>query len=79
MHYLEIISEDIPSIFDVRIKTWHNPNGAEELECMGITPDTVRQMMRTTHRGWIAEQNGTTVGFVMGNKRTGEMWVNTTH
>ncbi|MDF1862766.1 MAG: GNAT family N-acetyltransferase [Verrucomicrobiales bacterium] len=75
MNYREITPEDVAAIFDVRIKTWHNPNGAEELERMGITYDSVRQMMMTTHRGWLGESGGAVVGFVMGNKQTGEMWV----
>ncbi|NNC89979.1 MAG: GNAT family N-acetyltransferase [Akkermansiaceae bacterium] len=65
----------MPAIFEVRVKTWHNPHGAEELERMGITPDSVRGMLRETHRGWLAEANEEVVGFVMGNKQTGEMWV----
>lgn len=75
IQFREIIAEDIPAIFDVRVKTWHNPNGVEELERMGITHDSVRLLMETTHRGWIAEVNGAAVGFTMGNKETGEMWV----
>ena len=42
---------------------------------MGITHASVREMMLTTHRGWLAESDGEAVGFVMGNKQTGEMWV----
>lgn len=73
--YREIKSQDIEAIFDVRIQTWHHPRGAEELTEMGITPQTVRELMKTSHRGWLAERDGSAVGFVMGNKRTGEMWV----
>ena len=42
---------------------------------MGITPESVQAMMQKSHRGWVAEQAGRVVGFVMGNKSTGEMWV----
>ncbi|MDF1811511.1 MAG: GNAT family N-acetyltransferase [Verrucomicrobiales bacterium] len=75
MHYRRITPDDLPSIFEVRVKTWHNPNGSEEMARMGINPDSVRQMLETTHHGWLAETNGDVVGFVMGNKQTAEMWV----
>ena len=42
---------------------------------MGITPESVCEMMRISHRGWLAEENDRAVGFAMGNKTTGEMWV----
>jgi GNAT superfamily N-acetyltransferase len=73
--FREIQPEDIPAIFEIRIATWHNPNGRVELTKMGITPHTVRQMMVDSHRGWLCEIEGRGVGFAMGNKKTGEMWV----
>lgn len=75
MHYREITPDDMAAIFDIRVKTWHNPNGAEELMQMGITHDSVIEMMRISHRGWLAECDGQVVGFAMGNKQAGEMWV----
>ena len=71
----EIKPEDIPSLFDIRIKTWHNSNGAEEMLQMGITHESVINMMEKTHRGWLAEVDGGIVGFTIGNQVTGEMWV----
>ena len=71
MNYREIIDGDIPTIFDLWVRTWPNPNGAGQLKRLGITPDSVRRMLRTTHRGWIAEANGSVVGFVMGNQQSG--------
>ena len=71
----EIKPEDIPSLFDIRIKTWHNSNGAEEMLQMGITHESVINMMEKTHRGWLAEVDGGIVGFTIGNQATGEMWV----
>ena len=52
MHYREMTSEDLPVVFDVRIRTWHNPNGEEELERMGVTQESVREMLLSTHLGW---------------------------
>lgn len=75
MNYREIQAEDLDTIFDVRVRTWHNPNGAEEMARMGITQKSVLELMRTSHRGWLAETDGEIIGFTMGDQTTGEMWV----
>lgn len=71
----EIVQEDMEVIFDVRVRTWHNPNGAEEMASMGITPEAVIALIAKDHRGWLAECEDQVVGFTMGDKSTGEMWV----
>ena len=71
----ELLPSDMDAVFDVRVKTWHNPNGAEELHRMGITPESVVERMKRSHRGWVAIAGDQIVGFAMGNKETGEMWV----
>ena len=63
------------AIFNVRVRTWHNSNGAEEMKRMGITHQSVLRLMGKTHQGWLAEADGKVIGFTMGNKATGEMWV----
>ena len=75
MKYRELLPTDMDAIFDVRVKTWHNANGAEELHSMGITPESVCEIIKSSHRGWVAENETQIVGFVMGNKNTAEMWV----
>ena len=75
LSYREIAPDDMVAIFDVRVRTWHNPNGAEEMARMGITHEAVIALMGKSHRGWLAEDDGKVVGFVMGDKTTGEMWV----
>ena len=55
--------------------TRENALSKEDLRRLGITPETVREMMRTSHRGWLCEVDGKVVGFAMGNGKTGEMWV----
>ncbi|MGB0583209.1 MAG: GNAT family N-acetyltransferase [Limisphaerales bacterium] len=68
--------EDLPSIFEVRIATWHNPNGAEELTQFGITIESVTKMLEDgSHQGWLCEEDGRIVGFTMGDRTKGEMWV----
>lgn len=71
----EIVADDMQAIFDVRVATWHNANGLQELTELGITHDTVRKMLESTHKGWLCESNSQVVGFAIGNKQTGEMWV----
>lgn len=74
-NYREIQPADMDAIFDVRVNTWHNANGADEMRSMGITPESVCQMLEHSHRGWLAESDNHVVGFAMGNRLTGEMWV----
>lgn len=73
--FREITVNDIPSLFDVRIATWHNGDGEQELTEYGITHDSVSAMLNETHRGWLCEVDARVVGFAMGNRETGEMWV----
>lgn len=75
MRFREIQVDDLRAIFDIRIATWHNSNGQEELTRMGITLQSVRQMLKNSHRGWLCEIDGRKVGFAMGDRATGEMWV----
>jgi GNAT superfamily N-acetyltransferase len=71
----EIVPGDMEAIFAVRVATWHNPNGSEEMAALGITHQSVRAMMTDGTRGWLAKVGGRTVGCAMGHARTGELWV----
>lgn len=73
--FREIRSDDIQSLFDVRVVTWHNDRGSEELTNLGITHHSVREMLEDSHRGWLCEVDSGVVGFAIGNKNNGEMWV----
>jgi GNAT superfamily N-acetyltransferase len=75
MVFREITAEDVPDLFGVRVATRENALSKEDLRRLGITPETVREMMRTSHRGWLCEVDGVVVGFAMANGETGEMWV----
>lgn len=67
---------DIPTLFEVRIATWHNEHGDQELTAFGITHHSVRDMFLSgTHNGWVCTIDSRVVGFAMGNRETGEMWV----
>ncbi|NKI36247.1 GNAT family N-acetyltransferase [Wenzhouxiangella sp. XN79A] len=75
IRYRQIVPSDIPSLFAVRIATWHNEHGAAELAELGITPESVGEQLLYSHRGWVAEGEGRVIGFAIGNHLTGEMWV----
>ena len=73
--FRELGSDDLAAIFDVRVATWHNDHGRRELTELGITPESVRELLRSSHRGWLCESDSQVVGFSMANQDTGEMWV----
>ena len=72
--FREIRSDDMQAIFDVRVATWDNDRGFEELRQLGITHESVRDMLDKSHRGWLCEVEFRVVGFAMGNGTNGEMW-----
>jgi len=73
--FREIILADVPSLFVVRVATRQNAYTMEELARLGITGEFVSIMIDTTHRGWLCEEDGRVIGFAMGNRESGEMWV----
>ena len=73
--YREIGAHDIASLFVVRIATRENTYTMDGLERLGITEASVTDMIKTTHRGWLCEVDKQVVGFAMGNRKNGEMWV----
>lgn len=76
MKFRPIEERDIPAIFKVRIATWHNEMGKEQMTQLGITHDSVKEMLLCgSHRGWLCEIDEAVVGFAMGNQSNGEMWV----
>jgi ribosomal protein S18 acetylase RimI-like enzyme len=76
VNFRTIEPTDIPALFAVRIATWENDHGKEELAALGITEGAVRDLLACgSHRGWLCEVDGDVVGFAMGNQETGELWV----
>ena len=75
MYYREITPADMPAIFAVRVATDENNLSLEQLTELGITAASVVEMIADTHKGWLCEADGRVIGFAMGNRRTGELWV----
>lgn len=62
---------DINAIFDIRTSVHENHLSREQLAAMGISPITVRQAILEAPCAWIAEVNGTPVGFSMADVEDG--------
>jgi ribosomal protein S18 acetylase RimI-like enzyme len=75
MTFRKITDADIPSLFLVRAATRENSWTREQLAEVGINDETVAAMINTTHAGWLCEVEDRIVGFAMGNRSNGEMWV----
>ena len=73
--FREITSSDVPALFDVRTATHQNNMTREELHSLGITVESVREKLEGTYKGWLCEVDGQVVGFAMGDRATGELWV----
>lgn len=75
MKYREINKSDVPFLFAVRVATRENALSREQLSKLGIDNESVSMMIGTSHRGWLCEVDHRVVGFAMGNRENGEMWV----
>ncbi len=75
MHFRELTPADLPPMFDLRTSVQENAVTREFLTESGITVESVTAMLGTTHRGWLCEIAGQPVGFAMGNRSNGELWV----
>ena len=71
----DIELSDVPALFAVRVATDENRLTREELTRLGITEASVRERLLRTFHGWLAEEDGRVVGFAMGDRATGELWV----
>ena len=74
-HIREIGVGDIPALFRVRTATDENRLTAEELNALGINETSVKDKLLGSYKGWLCESEGSVVGFAMGDKSLGEMWV----
>ena len=75
MSIREITEDDIPALFVVRVATHENQLSREQLAALNITEETVKARLRGTFKGWLCEVNAQVVGFAMGDRATGELWV----
>lgn len=75
MNIREIMPADIPALFAVRVVTHENRLTLDELAALDITEESVARRMMGSFKGWLCEVDGRVVGFAMGDRATGELWV----
>lgn len=75
MQFRELTVADIPALFDLRPRTRENALTVEELQRLGITPQSIADSLVQTTRGWVCEEAGRIVGFSMADRTTGELLV----
>lgn len=67
MNIREAQLTDIETLFDIRTSVVENYQSREEIAELGITPQTVAQMLQTDCGAWIAEIDEQPVGFAIAN------------
>src|SRR5438552_10050638 len=70
-----IEASDVPQLFRVRAATDENRLTLDRLAALGINENSVREKLLSSHQGWLCEEQGSVVGFAMGDRTSGEMWV----
>ncbi|MGD1857701.1 MAG: GNAT family N-acetyltransferase [Leptolyngbyaceae cyanobacterium] len=58
---------DIDRLFEIRTSVVENHQSREEIAELGITPESVRNMLETDCCAWVAELDHQTVGFSIAN------------
>jgi len=59
--------EDIETLFEIRTSVIENHQSRAEIAELGITPDSVAEMLETDCCAWIAEIDAQSVGFSIAN------------
>ena len=70
-----IEASDVPQLFRVRAATDENRLTLDRLAALGINEKSVREKLLSSHQGWLCEEEGSVVGFAMGDRSLGEMLV----
>lgn len=70
-----IQNTDVAALIELRGRTRENALSPHDLRVMGISEDSVIDKLATSHRGWLCEEEGRTIGFAIGDGQTGEPWV----
>ncbi|MGD1948364.1 MAG: GNAT family N-acetyltransferase [Leptolyngbyaceae cyanobacterium] len=60
--------QDIETLFEIRTSVVENHQSREEIAELGITPDSVAEMLEVDCRAWIAELDKQDIGFSIANK-----------
>ena len=60
--------EDIETLFEIRTSVIENHQSRKEIANLGITVESVAEMLKTDCRAWLAELDNQDVGFSIANK-----------
>jgi len=76
MHTIRPIAiSDISETFRVGTATDENRLTSAQLTALGITESSVSEKLLGSYKGWLCEEQGSVVGFAIGDRSSGEMWV----
>ncbi|MDJ0694441.1 GNAT family N-acetyltransferase [Mastigocoleus sp. MO_188.B34] len=59
--------EDVETMFEIRTSVTENHQSREEIAELGITPETVTQMLQTDCCAWVADIDDKPIGFSIAN------------
>lgn len=65
MHIRIATPDDVQGMFEVRTSVRENHLSLAELAALGITPETLPEMLSGEGRGWVAHDDGHQVAFAM--------------
>lgn len=73
--FREMTADDVPALFFVRPRTQENALTLEELQRLGINPQSVTERLGQSTKGWVCDDAGQVVAFSMADRATGEFLV----
>ena len=73
--FREITAADVPALFYVRPRTRENKMTLEELQRLGINPQSVTASFGKSTKGWVCDDFDRVVAFSMADRATGEFLV----
>lgn len=65
---------DVLALFDIRTSVRENHMTLEELAAVGVTHESIPEMLRTTSRAWVAEVDGADAAFAMADAELGTVF-----
>ena len=73
--FRKIAAADVPALFYVRTRTRENTMTLEELQRLGINPQSVTESLGKSTEGWVCDDSDRVVAFSMADRATGEFLV----
>jgi len=74
MIFREALEEDIEGMFVVRTAVKENLLSYNQLRQIGITPESISEMLQDSCNAWVAEEGDRIVGFSIADKSNGRLW-----